>query len=144
MLFNLFFLLNIGCDSVVETLPCSLGDVADVFFGSTEKLCVQIEMNNRDFKKLGQQFRFGNSPDDQFSGVVRHILTSCTEPYPDPYTYFSADVQVGGLAGEQVGIRKNGFVGSVLKGSEERPSLKIKTNKFIDDQYLRFFITTSG
>ena len=37
---------------------------------------------------------------------------------------------------ENVGVRKKGFVGSVLKGSDTRPSLKIKADKFEPGQLI--------
>ena len=78
-------------------------------------------MDERDFIELGAQNRFGGSHENQLGNAIGHILSSCTEPFPDPFSYFPADIQVGGLSADTVGVRKKGFVGSVLSGSEKRP-----------------------
>ncbi|MAA79517.1 MAG: hypothetical protein CL916_09680 [Deltaproteobacteria bacterium] len=98
--------------------------------------CIQIQIDADDFTELGSQNRFGGSHEDQLGNAIGHILSTCTEPFPDPFSYFPADIQVDGISADTVGIRKKGFVGSVLSGSDQRPSLKVKTNKFVDNQYL--------
>jgi spore coat protein CotH len=125
-----------GCQTQNDFQSCELSSVEDITYNSDEQLCVQIDIQNRYFSKLGKQYRFGRNSGDQFQGVIGHILTSCTEPFPDPYTYFPADLQVGSNNISMVGVRKKGFVGSVLGGSEERPSLKIKSDKFVEGQLI--------
>lgn len=49
-------------------------------------------------------------------------------PPSDIFTWFEADVVVGGVAMERVGIRKKGFLGSL---SLEKPSLKLRFDKFV-------------
>ncbi len=117
-----------------QTLPCELGDQDELSFDHDRMLCVQIEMDPEDFEELGNQYRYGDSAEDQFPGVIGHVFSSCTEPFPDPYTYFFADVAVDGLAVDGAGVRKKGFIGSVLEGSDLRPSLKVKADAFIEDQ----------
>ncbi len=129
-------LLACGGSGEETTAPCEPSEATEVSFAPEHMLCVQIEMDPDDFEELGGQFRFGDDASDQFPGVIGHVASSCTEPFPDPYTYFSADVNVDGLEVTNAGVRKKGFVGSVLEGSQERPSLKIKTDKFEADQTL--------
>ena len=116
--------------------PCELGSATTVSYAAEDMLCVQLDMEAADFDALSHEFRFPGGPDAQFSGVVDHVITSCDEPFPDPYTYFPADLAVDGLAASSVGVRKKGFVGSVLGGSERRPSLKISVDEFVADQLL--------
>jgi len=130
-------LTGCGDDAVVyETWPCEPGDLAEVSFDPAVLVCVQLDMVPEDFEELGNQYRFGDSAEDQFPGVLGHVYASCTEPFPDPYTWFSGDVVVDGLQADDVGVRKKGFIGSVLEGSDVRPSLKIKTDEFQPDQTL--------
>ena len=48
-----------------------------------------------------------------------------------PFTYVKADVTVNGLKIKNVGIRKKGFLGSL---DSDRPSLKIRFNKYVDQE----------
>ena len=50
-----------------------------------------------------------------------------------PFTYVKADVTVNGLKIKNVGIRKKGFLGSL---DSDRPSLKIRFNKYVDQEPL--------
>jgi len=78
-------------------------------------------------------------PDDanQLAGEGRNLLDvlggeDCTDRLRDaPFTWFPADVTVDGELVTNVGIRKKGFIGSL---SSERPSLKIKFDKYEPDQ----------
>ena len=54
-------------------------------------------------------------------------------PFPSPFTYFPADLVVDDEAVAEVGLRKKGLLGSL---STDRPSLKIKTDAYVDDQLL--------
>ena len=54
-------------------------------------------------------------------------------PAPDAFTWFEADVEIDGQLFGQVGVRKKGFLGSL---SEDRPSLKVRLDKFVDGQEL--------
>ena len=129
-------LCGLGCQTQSDHQPCALSSDQEISYDLDQMLCVQVDMHPRAFSQLGNQFRFGRNANEQFSGVIGHISSSCTEPFPDPYTYFPADVRVDGFEVLNVGIRKKGFVGSTLGGSEERPSLKIKSNAFVDGQLI--------
>lgn len=133
---SLLVLGLLGCGAEPVANPCELGASEEVSFELDAPLCVQLEMDPDDFVALGEQFRFEGGGDAQFNGVMTHVLESCTAPFPDPYTYFPADLWVNGLSAREVGVRKKGFVGSVLAGSVQRPSLKIKTDVYVEDQRL--------
>ncbi len=53
------------------------------------------------------------------------------QPFPSPFTWFQATVTVDGERYVRVGIRKKGFFGSL---SDTKPSLKLKFDKYVDDQ----------
>ncbi len=55
------------------------------------------------------------------------------EPFVSPFTYFEATATVAGQTLAPVGLRKKGLIGSL---SETRPSLKIDTDRYVDDQFL--------
>lgn len=54
-------------------------------------------------------------------------------PPEDIFTWFRATVRVDGEAYTDVGVRKKGFLGSM---SEARPALKVRFDKFVNDQLL--------
>ena len=136
MHFSILFILACAAEqeAAPKTLPCSLTEQTEISFAPTTMLCVQVDMEQEDFTALGAQYRFGDEPKDQFSGVLGHIASSCNRPFPDPFDYFPADIQVEGLQAIDIGVRKKGFIGSLLEGSAERPSLKVKADKFIANQ----------
>ena len=135
MRFNLLMVLGLGCESSPIYQTCTL-DESTLSFEQEDLLCVQVDMHWRAFRQLSQQNRFGGDGSEQLQGAFGHILTSCTEPFPDPFKYHPANIQIGELSISDVGIRKKGFVGSVLKLSEDRPSLKIKADKYIENQLI--------
>ncbi len=51
------------------------------------------------------------------------------EPFESPYTWFSAEVSFDGEPLGAVGVRKKGLIGSL---SEERPSLRIDTDRYVE------------
>jgi spore coat protein H len=62
------------------------------------------------------------------------MLGSCDEGWPNEFTWYDADLRVGGASFANVGIRKKGFLGSVLGLGEIKPSIKLKTDKYVDGQ----------
>jgi hypothetical protein len=52
-----------------------------------------------------------------------------SEPFASPFTWKHADVTIDGKTLRDVGLRKKGFLGSL---DEARPSLKIATDQFVD------------
>jgi spore coat protein CotH len=135
--FSSIFLFGFGCGKNIEELPakeCTLGTQTEISYSFDEMLCVQFEMDEDDFIDMAAQVRFEGETSDQLQGVIGHIIQSCTEPFPDPFEYFPASVRIDGLQSSNVGVRKKGFVGSVLFGSDQRPSMKIKANKYESEQ----------
>ena len=132
----LSLILVVSCGEVEEepTFSCLPTSDTDISFEMENMPCVQISIDENDFTELGAQNRFGGPHEEQLERAIGHILSSCTEPFPDPFSYFPADVRIDGLAVDLVGVRKKGFVGSVLIGSDKRPSLKIKADKYIEEQ----------
>jgi len=108
----------------------------EVPFGDDAMLCVRIEMDPADFEAMADQQRWGEDEEELWEGVLDHVLTDCTRPYPDTYTWFEANAAVSGTWVWDVGIRKKGFVGSVGDSSRERPSIKLDTDTFVEDQTL--------
>ncbi|MFT7520789.1 MAG: spore coat protein CotH [Kiritimatiellia bacterium] len=53
------------------------------------------------------------------------------EPFDSPYAWFSATVSIDGVVLDDVAVRKKGLIGSVTPA---RPSLKLKFDKYVDDQ----------
>ena len=135
MRFSLFgvVLLSLGCRPSTEYESCQLSD-SELSFDSGDLLCVQVDMHWRAFRQLGKQNRFGGGGSEQLQGAFGHILTSCTDPFPDPFSYYPASIRVGDISITEVGVRKKGFVGSVLQKSEERPSLRVKVDKYVEGQ----------
>lgn len=120
--------IGIPCEAVAPLEP-------GVSFDPDTLLCVQVRMHPDDFAELAGQYRFGETSDDQWPGIIAATAMSCTEPYPDPFTWFPADATIDGQEVRDVGVRKKGFLGSLL-GAEDRPSLKLDLDEFIDDQEL--------
>ncbi len=133
-----FALLLAGCAAeplVFEGLPCEQparsGD--DLSYSSDQMGCVEITMDPQAFQALSQQYRFDGDEEEQWPAIIAATALSCSEPYPSRYTYFSADIDVDGWQAQNVGVRKKGFIGSTV-GAEDRPSLKVKTDEFVNDQ----------
>ncbi len=91
-------------------------------FDPDEVLQIEIRMEEDDW--------------DELRGQSRHYLdligASCLQSPPmKRYTWFLADVFIDGALVSDVGVRKKGFYGSV---SEEKPSLKVEFDEFVDGQ----------
>ncbi|MBW1871531.1 MAG: CotH kinase family protein, partial [Deltaproteobacteria bacterium] len=100
--------------------PAMLGDSS--MFDPDWIIEVEVELDSDDWEVLRNQTR------DIFD------VFCSTEPPPNPYTYFEADIAVDGIKLESIGIRKKGFFGSVEPG---RPSFKVSFNEYVRGQ--RFF-----
>lgn len=75
---------------------------------------------------------------DALRGETRSILETLggdclAQPFESPFTYREADITIDGRRFERVGVRKKGFLGSL---SEEKPSLKVKMDEYVDGQEL--------
>lgn len=123
-----------GCD---PGAPGGVDPVTGVSFDPSAMLCVGLQMDDAEFAELQRQGRLGGDSELEIIGnVVTHLVLDCTTPYPGHFTWFEADAQVGGASASRVGVRKKGFLGSVIGTGLVKPSLKIKTDRFVPGQTL--------
>ena len=127
-------------------LPDGMDPTAGVSFDTSLALCVQIEMAPEDHASLSTDTRFG--PGLGSEGALAAFATiagQCGEPWPDAYAWYEADVTVDGVLLKKVGARRKGFIGSLFVSV---PSFKIKTDKYVDGQFLgdteRLTLNSSG
>ena len=90
-------------------------------------LDVSIEIAVEDWDTLRHQTR---TLADVFAEIEEYGLS---RPFADIYTWFGATVTVDGQTHADVGVRKKGFVGSQ---SSTKPSLKLRFDKYVDNQSL--------
>ncbi len=93
-------------------------------FDAEHLLEVDVELEAADWLSIRNETR------DFFEVLGGDCLA---QPFESPFTYFEGTVTVDGEVIDTAGVRKKGFLGSM---SWETPSLKIKTDTFVDDQYL--------
>ncbi len=113
-----------ACTPVAQGSP-------DPAFDPAHMLCVRLTMDAADFASLSAETRWG--PGEAFEGFFED-LGDCTGSWPAGYTWFEADVEVDGVPLSRVGVRKKGFLGSVISGGDLKPSLKVKTDKHVAEQ----------
>jgi len=114
-----------GSPGAEEPGPCPpRDDPTQAMFDPERVLEVAIELDPADWEALRRQER---NIFDLFAGDC------LAEPFASPFTYFAATVTVEGVAVEQVGVRKKGFLGSL---SQDKPSLKISFDEYVDGQRL--------
>ena len=100
---------------------------SDAYFALDRVLDIGIEIDPADWDTLRHQTR-------TFADVIAEIAEhELSRPFSDIYTWFSATVTVDGETRADVGVRKKGFVGSQ---SDTKPSLKLRFDKYVDDQSL--------
>lgn len=108
-------------DAAIEP-DAMLPDLTEAVFAADHLVVVSLEIDEADWDALRQQER----------GDLDLQGAEClAEPFPSPYTWFRARVTVDGVTYDDVGVRKKGFFGSV---SASKPSLKIRLDKYVDDQ----------
>ncbi|MBT8047147.1 MAG: hypothetical protein HKN57_09115 [Xanthomonadales bacterium] len=90
---------------------------SDALFAADHLIQVEVKMSPEDWQALRIGHRITG---EDFSQVVER-----------PYDYYPANIVINGLAIQSVGIRKKGFFGSAIS---TRPSLKIKLDRYVDDQ----------
>ncbi len=117
-------------------VPLFIDATATVSFDERHMLCIRVKMKPDKFDELRVQNRFGAENDRIAQDLIERIVSSCTEPFPNAFTWFQADIEVDGVPMSRVGIRKKGFVGSVIGDGFFKPSLKIKTDKHTKGQKL--------
>ena len=105
----------------------SVPDGTDPYFALENVLDIAIEIPPVDWDALRHQTR--NYPE-----LVREIETGClAQPFTEIFSWFQADVTVDGELYPDVGVRKKGFLGSL---DTRKPSLKLRFDKYINDQTL--------
>lgn len=110
-----------GADAGVSVADAG-PDETDKMFDSARVIEVDITMDEADWDSLRLQAR----------GIDMFFGEDCqAEPFPKPYTYFSATVHVDGVEVKQTGVRKKGFLGSL---DPNKPSLKLKFDEYVADQ----------
>ncbi len=97
---------------------------SDSYFSLNRVLEIDIEMAPADWEQLRRQTR------TLFDILSGDCLAS---PQADVFSWFRASVSVDGETYGEVGVRKKGFLGSL---STVKPALKLRFDKFIDDQLL--------
>ena len=102
-------------------------DPSDPYFALDRVLNISIEIDPEDWDTLRHQTR---TPADVQDEIVEFGFS---QPFSNIYTWFSATVTVDGETHSEVGVRKKGFVGSQ---SDTKPSLKLRFDKYVDDQAL--------
>lgn len=123
---------GVGCRvAAADPTVSQAGDA----FDPGHVLCVELEMAPSALDRMVVETRFGPAVDD-FDAVVASFAEAaadCDGPWPDAYTTYAADVRIDGVRLTNVGVHKRGFLGSVFSPA---PSLKIKTDTFVDGQAL--------
>ena len=102
-------------------------DPSDAYFAMDRVLEVVIEINADDWDTLRHQTR---TFEDLMAEIEKYNLS---RPFADIYDWFSATVTIDGETHTEVGVRKKGFLGSQ---SDAKPSLKLRYDKYVDDQSL--------
>jgi len=122
----LLAMLVTGCtpgDPLLDPLPGPLPPEGS-YFAADRVLDVAIELAPEDWDTLRFQSR-----------TLSDILGGdCLGAPPDDiFDFFPATVSVDGETMSNVGVRKKGFLGSL---SSEKPSLKVRFDKFVEGQLL--------
>ena len=100
---------------------------SDSYFSLDRVLDIEIEIAAEDWDTLRHQTR---TFEDLLAEIDEYGLS---RPFADIYTWFSGTVTVDGETHSNVGVRKKGFIGSQ---SDTKPSLKLRFDKYVDDQSL--------
>ena len=102
-------------------------DPSDAYFALDRVLDISIEIAPEDWDTMRYQTR---TFEDLMAEIEKYQLS---QPFADIYTWFSGEVTVNGETYANVGVRKKGFLGSQ---SDTKPSLKLRFDKYVDDQSL--------
>ena len=107
--------------------PVAVVDPFDAYFDLDLVLDIEIEIAFGDWETLRHQTR-------TFEDVMAEIAEyGLSRPFANIYTWFSGTVTVDGETHGNVGVRKKGFLGSQ---SDTKPSLKLRFDKYVEDQSL--------
>ena len=99
----------------------------DPYFALDHVLDIAIAIPRADWDTLRHQTR---TLEDVFAEIGANCLS---QPFAGIYSWFPARVTVDGETYADVGVRKKGFVGSQ---SPIKPSLKLRFDKYVEDQTL--------
>ena len=102
-------------------------DPSDAYFALERVMDISVEIAVEDWDMLRHQTR---TFEDLIAEIAEYGLS---RPFASIYTWFSATVTVDGETHADVGVRKKGFLGSQ---SDTKPSLKLRFDKYVDDQAL--------
>ena len=103
------------------------GDPSEAYFALDRVLNIEIEFAPEDWDTLRHQTR---TFEDLMAEIEKYSLS---RPFANIYTWFSGTVTVDGETYSNVGVRKKGFLGSQ---SDTKPALKLRFDKYVDDQSL--------
>ena len=107
--------------------PVAEAHPSDAYFALDRVLDISIEIAPEDWDTLRHQTR---TFEDLLEEIEKYELS---RPFADIYIWFSGTVTVDGETRANVGVRKKGFLGSQ---SDAKPSLKLRFDKYVDDQVL--------
>ena len=97
-------------------------DATDAMFDPARVIDVRIALPADDWDRLRAQERT----------LVSLLGGAClAQPFPNPFTWFAADVTIDGELRAGAGVRKKGFLGSL---DTVRPALKIDVGRFRDNE----------
>lgn len=99
---------------VAQTQP----DPTAPMFERDRVLQIDIDLAPADWREIRVSHR--DAADETMSQIAND----------DAYHYRPAGIRIGGVPVARVGVRKKGFLGSVVS---TRPSLKVKFDEYIDD-----------
>ena len=102
-------------------------DPSEAYFALDRVMDISIEIATEDWDTLRHQTR---TFEDLIAEIEEYGLS---RPFAGIYTWFGATVTVDGETHADVGVRKKGFLGSQ---SDTKPSLKLRFDKYVDDQSL--------
>lgn len=111
------------------------GLAGEASFDADEVPCIGVTLSPAHYDALRRQSRGGGKTELDIAGnILAAMVRGCGASFPNRYTWFEADVEIDGVVVSQVGVRKKGFVGSVIGTGLAKPSLKLKSDRFVDDQ----------
>ena len=113
--------------AATPTPPLAEAHPSDAYFALDRVLDISIEIAPEDWDALRNQTR---TFEDLLEEIEKYELS---RPFASIYTWFSGRVTVDGETHADVGVRKKGFLGSQ---SDIKPSLKLRFDKYVDDQTL--------
>ena len=112
-----------------DTLDMRLGedmraadeDRSDEFYDPLQVHQIEIEIADADWETLCAESR----------GSILWRPDCMSAPFPSPYNWTIVQLTINGERFEEVRLRKKGFYGSL---SSQKPSLKVRLDKFLEDQ----------